>query len=105
MNLLTRLKSRSTSDIDDLHPDPGPDVHQVFRRTILITIVGPILLLLSAELVLHYLGVADPLLDVPTTKATPDRISVTPDRISQQIHPNPPNSTMTHLSIDPLELS
>ena len=68
MNLLTRLKSRSTSDIDDLHSDPGPDVHQVFRRTILITIVGPILLILSAELALHYLGVADPLLDVPADK-------------------------------------
>ena len=66
MNPLTRLKSRSTSDIDDLHPDP--DIHRVFRRTILITIVGPILLLLSAELALRYLGVADPLLDVPANK-------------------------------------
>ncbi len=41
------------------------EMSQIFKKTLLITIVGPILLLLCAEVVLRYLGFDDPLLYVP----------------------------------------
>jgi hypothetical protein len=36
------------------------EMSQLFRKTILITIVGPILFLLCAKVILHYLGFTDP---------------------------------------------